>query len=231
MLNLCLFNRVVITSDNHKSNAPLTVSLRSSTRSSQGHYSRPNLTVPVPFSPESSLLQLEPDTPQNPKRPFAVCKTFETVLDGSIVVGEMVVVRSVGLYNALVWDSSGCMLASKVGSIVTLDMLVGTGDVESSRDHDVLCEDVRLAAVDTKAVSVDIDRLVRVSVGCGPAVVGSTSGLEAVTVMVTIGMDSSSVGVTVTYTVIGMIAVGRIAAVTGAMLNELSARRVCMVAV
>lgn len=49
--------------------------------------------------------------------------------------------------------------------------------------------------------------------------------------MVTIGMDTSGVGVTVMYTVIGTIAVGRFEAVIGAMLNELSARRVCIVVV
>ena len=59
------------------------------------------------------------------------------------------------------------MLAS---AVVEVDMLVVMDVVEISRELELLCKDVLLVDVDADAVTVEMDRLVKVSVACDAGV-------------------------------------------------------------
>lgn len=111
---------------------------------------------------------------------------------GSNVVDEATVVVSVRCPDALAWESSDCVLASRVVSMVEGDTLDVIDVVDALRDEDVLCEDLVSEDVIVGAVTVDMDRLVIASVDCASVdvvvVTASTSALEAVTVMVMTGM-------------------------------------------
>lgn len=92
---------------------------------------------------------------------------FEDVRVGSMVVAETTVAVSVRCSNALACDSGDCVLAS---AVVEVDMLDVMDVVEISRELELLCKDVLLVDDDADVVTVEMDRLVKVSVACDAAV-------------------------------------------------------------
>lgn len=140
------------------------------------------------WSRSRNLLQNWPDTPQKPKRPFAVCRTFEEyVLVGSTVVAETTVVVSVKCTIELTWDSCDAVLAREVGPIVDIDALDVRREAEASKRLELLCKDVVSGGVTADVAIFETDGLARASVACDSAVSSPKSEPEAVTVMVTIG--------------------------------------------